>query len=92
MALMGEDLPSPDVPEHFLWLWRAWHRLSLDRPWIGGGMAPSVPGRIAWRDVVQWCEWHGREAWEVEMASRVFADMDRVYIAWHMDNIPKSGG
>jgi hypothetical protein len=75
-------LPRPDVPEWLEWVWRAWHRLNLDRPYFGGGMGPMVPGRIAWRDVVTWCEFHDLPGEAVGFLDRCIVAMDTEFVGF----------
>lgn len=75
MAEGGEDVPG--------WLmapWRAWHRLTDDRPWLGGGMAAPIPGRIPWTAVARWAEVHGLD---LEFLDHCIAAMDGEFLDHH---------
>lgn len=79
------EVPSPpQVPEVWLPVWRAWRRLSADRPMHGGGLGPPVPGRIPWRDIDRWCARHGGDVAEY---SEIFDSMDEVYVRWRIDQL-----
>jgi hypothetical protein len=77
-----ESLEAPPVDPTLEWIWRAWHRLSDDRPRFGGGMGPPVPGRIPWLTVRLWCRHHDLTKGEMDMLDVCFAAMDAVYIDW----------
>ena len=83
LAQQGEAPPAPELPEHLLWAWRAWHRLSQDRPWRGGGLGPPFPGGIAWRDVRAWCEFYDLPGGAVETLDKLIREMDAEFFAWH---------
>lgn len=53
-------------------------------------MGPAIPGNIPWQSVRDWCEFHGRAGYEVPFLDACVAEMDRVYIAWHLERIAKS--
>jgi hypothetical protein len=62
-----------------MWVWRAFMRLSADRPWLGGGMDAPVPGRIPWAVVRAWADAHGMTNEEAEHLDRYLVPMDEVY-------------
>jgi hypothetical protein len=73
---------EPVVDSTLDWIWRAWHRLSDDRPYHGGGMGPAVPGRIPWTVVLAWSRHHRLSRGEMTMLDIGFAAMDATYIDW----------
>lgn len=79
----GGVYPTPDIPDHLLDVWRAWHRLDMDRPWYGGGMGPMIPGRIPWKNIADWCQFHGHSHEQRELLDACFAEMDIAYISFH---------
>lgn len=72
---------TPLEPQHE-WLWRAWNRLSQDRPWIAGGLAAPVPGRIPWSTVADWCERQGYTDDERDFMDAVLEQLDADYLGW----------
>lgn len=59
-TLPPEEAPSVEpLPEHLLFIMRAFDRLRHDRPWTAGGMGAPIPGRIPWRLVMDYAAWHG---------------------------------
>jgi hypothetical protein len=64
------------------WIWRAWHRLHHDRPWIGGGMAAPQPGRIPWAVVMAWADRHGYPPDQADVLDRCCQVLDGVYLDW----------
>jgi hypothetical protein len=84
--LPDEDLP-PEVtikPE-FQWIWRAWRRLSADRPFIAGGMGPSVPGAIPWAVAIEWARYHGLSRDEFDLMDHCLGRLDETYRQWWME-------
>jgi hypothetical protein len=76
------------VPEPaWEWVWRAWHRLNADRPWLGGGMGPMLPGRIAWRDLLSWCDQNGGD---LDFLDACCFALDTEFIDWHRKRLPKA--
>lgn len=73
-------MPRPVVPEHLMWLWRGYQRLSPDRPWRGGGFGSAIPGAIPWTSVAAWIEYHGYGEAEAEMFDYCIRALDTVYI------------
>lgn len=87
------DRLLPEVPEvdaSLDWIWRAWHRLSDDRPQWGGGMGPSVPGRIPWITLHTWSQHHDLSRAEMAMLDLCIGEMDAVYLTWWTDNQAKA--
>lgn len=78
---------SPEISSWLEWVWRAWQRLTLDRPLYGGGMGPAIPGRIPWQTVRDWAVHHGQDALFLDKA--VIA-MDGVYLEWTLAQLKKS--
>lgn len=64
-------------------MWRAWWRLHHDRPWYCGGFGPAVPGRIAWRAVRDWCDFHGLAGDTVPFLDKVFGSLDQAFFEHH---------
>lgn len=77
----AENLPK--VTEDIAWIWKAFHRLDLDRGWIGGGMAAPIPRRIPWQSIVDWAGYHGYSREDCEMLDVCISAMDTVYLAHH---------
>jgi hypothetical protein len=78
-----EDLPpTADVDRQWMWIWRAWHRLSDDRPHFGGGLGPMMPGNIPWSMVYQWAMAYGMTRGELVMLDVCIQRMDRTYREW----------
>jgi len=65
-----------------MWIWRAWHRLSPDRPFIGGGMGPPVPGNIPWWQIKLWAEDHDMTRSQFRMLDICIRRMDETYRQW----------
>ena len=80
------QLAAPEISNWLEWVWRAWHRLSLDRPYYGGGMGPSIPGRISWQSVAAWAKHHGQDAGFLDKA---VVAMDTVYLDWSVERMKK---
>jgi hypothetical protein len=77
------ELPTLELPDWLLFVWRCWWRLHADRPWLSGGMGPMMPGRIAWRDVVLWADVHDMSGDQFELLDRCVRAMDDTFCAWH---------
>ncbi len=78
-------------PAGLMWIWRMWHRLSHDRPWRGGGMGPSFPLSIPWRDVREWCDFHAIPPEWLPEADACIQAMDAEYIAWFTELVKRRG-
>lgn len=89
IGIEGVDIPTPDVADWLQPVWRCWHRLNLDRPWHGGGMGAVSPGRIPWRDVLAWSEFHGHSPETFEFLDRCIRIMDGTYLQWFEERRPK---
>ena len=85
----GGRVPVADVPDWLEWVWRAWHRLSADRPWRGGGFGPSLPGAIPWGMIRDWCDHHGYGPDELAFMDGCFREMDAVHREWLDKQRPK---
>jgi hypothetical protein len=85
----AEDLPpAPDVDRQWQWIWRAWHRLSDERPQYGGGMGPLIPGNIPWSLVYRWAEAHGMTRGEMVFLDFCIQRMDRTFHKWWVSKQP----
>lgn len=80
--------PAPFIEPYLLWIWRAWHRLSHDRPLHGGGMGPAVPGPIPWRVVRAWAEVYDLTRDRFLMLDRMIQAMDAEYLSWWVKQHP----
>ncbi|GCD52973.1 hypothetical protein [Acetobacter pasteurianus] len=88
--LDGENTRIDPLPE-FMWIWRAWHRLSASRQWIprgialplGGTIIESCPSFIPWEVVKSWAQHHGYTHAEMAFLDRCLAAMDGVFIRDH---------
>jgi hypothetical protein len=76
------EVDAPPIDPTLEWIWRAWHRLSDDRPHFGGGMGPPIPGRIPWSVVHLWAEHHELQKGEMDMLDLCLGQMDVVYLEW----------
>lgn len=65
-----------------LWAWRAWHALSDDRQWRGGGLGPATPCRIPWQAVTAYAADHRLDR---DTLLTLLRAMDEVYLSWHAD-------
>lgn len=65
-----------------MWVWRAWNRLTADRPWIGGGMGSPSPGNIPWSIVTAWAGVHDYDEDETDMLDLLIQEMDAEYLSW----------
>ena len=80
-------VPVDPLPE-WQWIWRAWHRLSAERPHVtqgfsvpmGGTVIEGRPGVIPWSAVQRWAEHHGLTWAEMALLDRVLLAMDGVYV------------
>lgn len=80
--VIGLKQDAPTIDPSLEWIWRAWQRLHPDRPHYGGGMGPSVPGRIPWSTVRLWCKHHGLRKGEMNMLDLCFGALDGQYLEW----------
>lgn len=76
--------PSPEINNWLEWIWRAWHRLSLDRPIYGGGMGAPIPGRIPWHAVAEWAAFHDQD---VVLLDKAVVAMDTVWLEWNAERM-----
>jgi hypothetical protein len=68
-------------------VWRAWQRLSRDRPRIGGGMGPSIPGFVPWPTVMEWADRHrlsDDEATFIDVVLTALADFE---LKWTIERL-----
>lgn len=77
--------PEPELPASLLWIWRAWWRLSDDRPWVPQGMEAARPGRIPWTAVAAWCDRNGYGPDDEDLLEKGLAAMDAEWLAWHAE-------
>lgn len=82
---------APELEPWVLWVWRAWHRLSDDRPWIGGGMAAPTPGRIPWATVMEWADRHGYGQEAANVLDRLIGEMEAEYQDWNASRRDSGG-
>ncbi|MBP2229667.1 hypothetical protein J2847_002966 [Azospirillum agricola] len=61
------------------WVWRAWHDLSDDRQWRGGGMGSPSPCNIPWTAARAYAADHG---FHLPTLFRRLRAMDGVYAEW----------
>lgn len=87
LAFLGEEVEDAKLPYGLEWVWTAWQRLDLDRPWRAGGMGPPIPGPIPLRDVREWCEFHDLAGEDVLFLDTCFAEMDKAYMDWHAEQV-----
>ncbi|WP_349934943.1 hypothetical protein [Acetobacter sp. A11-2] len=77
-----------DPQPEFMWIWRAWHRLSASRQRfpqgfsvaLGATVFESSPGMIPWEVVQAWAQHHGYTHAEMALLDRCIVAMDRVFI------------
>lgn len=77
-----------DPQPEFMWIWRAWHRLSASRQRLtqgfgvplGGTVIESSPGMIPWEVVQAWAQHHGYTHAEMALLDRCIVAMDQVFI------------
>ena len=84
-ALAARAGEEPALPDHLHWIWRAWWRLSDDRPWSGGEMAAPMPRRIPWTAVNAWCLRRGYDDDQEDALEAGLAALDDEYLAWHAE-------
>lgn len=85
---MGTPAAPVDPLPEWQWIWRAWHRLSAERPHVpqgfgmpmGGTLIEGRPGAIPWSVIRQWAEHHGLSQAEMALLDRVILAMDGVYL------------
>ncbi|CAO3446618.1 hypothetical protein [Azospirillum argentinense] len=70
-----------------VWAWRAWHSLTDDRAWRGGGMGPATPCRIPWLVIVAYADRHGHDA---DQLLKLIHAMDEVFLDWMAEQIKAS--
>lgn len=80
VEILEQDAPEVDAATN--WIWRAWQRLHDDRPHYGGGMGPSVPGRIPWTTIMAWARHHNLQDGETAMLDACLVAMDAAYLEW----------
>lgn len=82
-SLPANEAPAvPVLPEHLDFVLRAWERLQHDRPWIGGGMGPTSPGRIPWRLVIDWARFHNYSHDMIALLDAGIFALDTEYLEW----------
>jgi len=67
------------------WLWRAWVRLSRDRPRHGGGFSAPVPGYIPWTTIIAWAEKHRLDDDETTFLDEVLNSLSDFDLKWTID-------
>lgn len=83
---------APDIDPAHKWIWRAWHRLNLDRPWVAGGLGPARPLRIPWAAVRQWADYNGLDAEDASFLDHCIVGMDEEYLNHHAELVKKELG
>jgi hypothetical protein len=87
-----EDRPEkPKVEPGFSWLWRAWVRLSRDRPRFGGGFSAPVPGYIPWLSVMQWAEKNGLDDDDANLLDDVMNALSDFDLRWFVEHQKTEG-
>ncbi len=77
------DLPkAPALAPELIWIWRCWQRLNIDRPWLGGGLGPSVPARITWKMTLDWANHLGYNAEELRFLDMCIMKLDETYLEY----------
>lgn len=84
--MTGEDTRTEPDPQ-WVWIWRAWHRLSSERTErvegvmmpMGGGVIHSCPGHIPWTAVRAWADHHDLSAAEFILLDRCLMAMDTTF-------------
>lgn len=89
-AALAPQAAEPELPAWVHWIWRAWWRLSDERPWIAGGMGPSRPGRIPWTAVAAWCAARGYGEDQEDQLEAGLAAMDEEYLSWQAEQARKA--
>lgn len=69
------------------WAWRAWHTLSDDRQWRGGGMAPPILCGIPWSVARTYADDHGHD---LPLLLRLLRAMDAVYAEWWAEKVKEA--
>jgi hypothetical protein len=91
------DIPEVEVPPWLVWVWRCWHRLTLDRgqsvqgvPLDMGVMAiRSLPGRIPFSKVDEYAARRDYDEDRLDFLWRCLCEMEEEYLSvWHMQNPP----
>ncbi len=75
---------APEISDWLIWVWRAWQRLTLDRPMHGGGLGAVMPGRIPWQSVRDWAEQHGQD---LAFLDQAVVAMDTVFLEWSAERM-----
>lgn len=89
LLVIEEDNPRIEVQPEYAWIWRAWQRLSADRPLaihgammpMGGGIIRSIERRIPWTVVMKWAAWHELDRAETGLLDLCICALDAIYIA-----------
>lgn len=84
-----------DPQPEFMWIWRAWHRLSASRQRLtqgfgvplGGTHIESSPSMIPWEVVHTWAQYHGYTYAEMALLDRCIVAMDGVFIRDHHERL-----
>lgn len=86
MALAAiEDAGEPVEPADWCkWAWRAWHALTNDRYWRGGGLGPAMPCGIPYAAVALYASQHELE---IDFLHSLIQEMDTVFIAWFVQKV-----
>jgi len=90
---MVDAMPVPQVHDWLVWVWRCWNRLAHDRPWLGGGMGPAVPGRIPYIAIRRWAKDHGIKPGSPDhlFLDTLVQELDEEYVGWQLSMLDTSG-
>lgn len=95
--LEGDEARVDPLPE-YLWIWRAWHRLSSERQWIaegfgmplGGTVIKGRPSTIPWTVVQAWAVHHDLTHAEMTLLDRCLIKMDGIFISHWSEKLERS--
>ncbi|WP_245987101.1 hypothetical protein [Azospirillum thermophilum] len=69
------------------WAWRAWHDLTDDRQWRGGGLGPATPCRIPWAAAMAYAAQHRLDP---DSLLKLLRAMDEVFLVWHAEQVDRA--
>lgn len=88
--MMFADVPDLAIDEDLQWIWRAYHRLSASRTWLGGGMGAAIPAPIAFEAVLQWGEYHDYTSAMIDLLDACTVAMDVEYCKYMQEQARKN--